>query len=138
MKKRILLLVPCLLLVLGLLTACGSNGGGQSDDAAEQQLFNTTWQSKVDENTKLGGLINIDSSFWGDILTIKFDDDHTGYIGIFEDSKFHIDFNWKVNKNQIVLTFNKAGFIPIHINFRLANGRLILEGNNFNIDLKLK
>ncbi|GJN65261.1 hypothetical protein [Faecalibacterium gallinarum] len=133
MKKRILLLIPCILLALGLLTACGDNGS-QSSGSIENQLINAKWESSISNDTKLGGLIDIDSHL-GDILTIKFEKNGTGYIDILKNSGFQITFNWEVNQatKQIKLTFDKAGFIPFNLNFQLDPSGLVLDGTNFKI-----
>ena len=73
MKKRILLLIPCLLLALGLLTACGDNGS-QSSGSIENQLTSATWSTSVGSLEDFEGLIDIKLPFeLGNLVKINFD-----------------------------------------------------------------
>ena len=134
MKKRILLLVPCLLLVLGLLTACGSNGGGQSDKAVEQKLISATWEGKAED---FSGLVSIGLPFHNsNLVTIKFDSDtnnKTGYISVLDQ---RMNFTWNVKGNKIVLKFGNIIHIPLDYTFSLDDNSLTLTGIGVDINLK--
>ncbi len=135
MKKRILLLVPCLLLALGLLTACGSNGGGQTSGSIENQLINATWEGKAKDAS---GLIKILFPLLDDdaeLISIKFDSESnskTGYISVLNQK---VDFTWNIkDKDHIVLTFENS-ILPLSLDFRLNGDSLSLTGNGINIKL---
>ena len=141
MKKRILLLVPCLLLVLGLLTACGSNGGGQSSGSIENQLTSATWSTNVDDPDNFKGLVDIKLPFdLGNLVKINFDSNGKGSISVFENSPLPlppINFQWDIKSgNQIALTFDSFfGGKPIDLNFTLDGNGLRLTGPDINIKL---
>ena len=140
MKKRILLLVPCLLLVLGLLTACGDNGS-QSSGSIENQLVNANWSTTVDNKDDFKGLIDINLPFdLGNLVKINFDSNGKGSISVFENSPLPlppINFQWDIKSgNQIALTFDSFfGGKPIDLNFTLDGNGLRLTGPDINIKL---
>ena len=85
MKKRILLLIPCILLALGLLTACGDNGSGSmSDEAIKNHLINVEWEGKGSSSSGTG-IIGLPFDL-GNLLKFKFNDDGTGSVTILENS----------------------------------------------------
>ena len=134
MKKRILLLIPCILLALGLLTACGDNGS-QSSGSIENQLINAEWKGNADTSS---GLINIGLPIFdlSDIITIKFDSDSngnkTGFISVLNQK---VDFTWNIkDKDHIVLTFENS-ILPLSLDFRLNGDSLSLTGTGINIKL---
>lgn len=136
MKKRILILVPCILLILGLLTACDGTGG-QTSQTAEQQLTNTTWSTRVEDKDDFQGLIDIDMPFGlGDLVTLKFNADKTGYLQIGETGLIKFDFTWVVSGSQINLKFGSAiGNRSSNLTFHLDDNSLRLKGTNININL---
>ena len=135
MKKRILLLIPCILLALGLLTACGSNGGGQSSEAVEQQLISAKWNGQAKDSS---GLIKIGLPFFTDkdLITIKFDSDSNGKTGYIAVLDHHLNFTWKVQGDKVVLTFDNLIHIPLSYKFSLDDGTLSLTGKGIDINLK--
>lgn len=134
MKKKLLILVPCFLLLLGLLTACGGSG---SPDAVEQKLVNATWTTQVEDSDDFKGLIDIDLPFdLGNLVTIKFDSDGTGYISIGEKLPVKVNFDWEVNGGQIELKLvTGIGSRDLKLNFRLDDNALRLNGTGININL---
>ena len=141
MKKRILLLVPCLLLLLGLLTACGST---ESSEAVEDKLVNATWTTQVEDSDDFKGFsdafkgfINIDMPFGlGNLVTLKFNSDKTGYIQIGETGLIKFNFDWVVSGRQINLKFDSAiGDHSSNLTFQLDDTSLRLKGKNININL---
>ena len=128
MKKRILLLVPCILLLLGLLTACSGNGG-QTSQTAEEKLTNTTWTGEVEDAS---GLIDINLPFdMGKLITIRFNADKTGYIQILNKTQ---NFTWDARGSQI--TIKSTAFKTRTLNFHLDGDSLVLRGTGININLK--
>ena len=139
MKKRILLLVPCLLLALGLLTACGSNGsGGQSTGELKNKLTQYTWQGSAESTS---GNIGIGLPFGlGKLIDIKFDDNGTGYITFLEGGPA-MHFYWHITDDEVRLSFNKdEGYLPFKLNFSMNDHSLTLKGtgllSGININLK--
>ena len=141
MKKRILLLVPCLLLLLGLLTACG---GTESSEAVEDKLVNATWTTQVEDpddfkgfSDDFKGFIDIDMPFGlGNLVTLKFNSDKTGYIQIGETGLIKFNFDWVVSGRQINLKFDSAiGDHSSNLTFQLDDTSLRLKGKNININL---
>ena len=141
MKKRILLLVPCLLLLLGLLTACG---GTESSEAVEDKLVNATWTTQVEDpddfkgfSDDFKGFIGIDMPFGlGNLVTLKFNSDKTGYIQIGETGLIKFNFDWVVSGRQINLKFDSAiGDHSSNLTFQLDDTSLRLKGKNININL---
>ncbi len=106
MKKRILLLIPCLLLALGLLTACGGNGSGvtgsdQPDNAIKEQLINFDWEGEASGDASIGLPFGL-----GDLLTFEFDEDGTGSLSVLKDiDLLKFDFKWTVQDGEICLEF---------------------------------
>ncbi len=130
MKKRILLFIPCLLLLLGVLTACG--GSVQTDQTAEQKLAGTTWSGEVKSVSDLNGLIDIDLPFdMGKLITIRFNADKTGYIQILNKTQ---NFTWDARGSQI--TIKSTAFKTRTLNFHLDGDSLVLRGTGININLK--
>ena len=134
MKKRILLLVPCLLLLLGVLTACGST---ESSEAVEDKLVNATWTTQVKDPDDFKGFIDIDMPFGlGNLVTLKFNSDKTGYIQIGETGLIKFNFDWVVSGRQINLKFDSAiGDHSSNLTFQLDDTSLRLKGKNININL---
>lgn len=133
MKKRILLLIPCILLALGLLTACGGNGS-QSSEAVEQQLINATWEGNAKDTS---GFLVINLPFTDkDLVTIKFDSDSNGKTGYISVLNQKVDFTWKVTDGKVVLTFGNLIHIPLNYEFSLDGDSLTLKGTGININLK--
>ena len=134
MKKRILLLVPCLLLLLGVLTACGST---ESSEAVEDKLVNATWTTQVEDSDDFKGFIDIDMPFGlGNLVTLKFNSDKTGYIQIGETGLIKFNFDWVVSGRQINLKFDSAiGDHSSNLTFQLDDTSLRLKGKNININL---
>ena len=133
MKKRILLLIPCILLALGLLTACGGNGS-QSSEAVEQQLINATWEGNAKDTS---GFLVINLPFTDkDLVTIKFDSDSNGKTGYIAVLDHHLNFTWKVQGDKVVLTFDNLIHIPLSYKFSLDDGTLSLTGKGIDINLK--
>ena len=141
MKKRILLFIPCLLLLLGVLTACGST---ESSEAVKDKLVNATWTTQVEDpddfkgfSDDFKGLIDIDLPFdLGNLVTIKFDSDGTGYISIGEKLPVKVNFDWEVNGRQIDLKLRTGiGSRDLKMNFRLDENALRLNGTGININL---
>lgn len=136
MKKRILLFIPCLLLLLGVLTACGST---ESPEAVEDKLVNATWTTQVEDSDDFKGLIDIDIDHpfdLGNLVTIKFDSDGTGYISIGEKLPVKVNFDWEVNGRQIDLKLRTGiGSRDLKMNFRLDENALRLNGTGININL---
>lgn len=134
MKKRILLFIPCLLLLLGFLTACG---GSESPDAVEQKLVNATWTTQVEDSDDFKGFIDIDMPFGlGNLVTLKFNSDKTGYIQIGETGLVKFNFDWVVSGSQINLKFDSAiGDHFSNLTFQLDDTSLRLKGKNININL---
>ena len=134
MKKRILLLVPCLLLLLGVLTACGST---ESSEAVEDKLVNATWTTQVKDSDDFKGFIDIDMPFGlGNLVTLKFNSDKTGYIQIGETGLIKFNFDWVVSGRQINLKFDSAiGDHSSNLTFQLDDTSLRLKGKNININL---
>ena len=128
MKKRILLLIPCLLLALGLLTACGGNGSQSSDEDAENKLTSSKWSATIDEASEFNGILNLESSFLGEILDINFEDNGTGYISILGNSDHALNFNWYIKDNKIQLKIGKIGYIPFELDFSMNNSSITLKG----------
>ena len=130
MKKRILLLVPCLLLLLGLLTACG--GSVQTDQTAEQKLAGTTWSGEVKSDSDLNGLIDIDLPFdMGKLITLRFNSNGTGYMEFLNKTQ---NFTWNVNGKQVTLRFT-GGSRERTLNFNFNGDSLTLQGTHINIRL---
>ena len=140
MKKRILLLIPCILLALGLLTSCGDNGS-QSSGSIENQLTRATWSTSVGSLEDFEGLIDIKLPFeLGNLVKINFDSNGKGSISVFENSPLPlspINFQWDIKSgNQITLTFDSSfGGKPIDLNFTLDGNGLKLTGPDINIKL---
>lgn len=134
MKKKLLILVPCFLLLLGLLTACGGSG---SPDAVEQKLVNATWTTQVEDSDDFKGFIDIDMPFGlGNLVTLKFNSDKTGYIQIGETGLVKFNFDWVVSGSQINLKFDSAiGDHFSNLTFQLDDTSLRLKGKNININL---
>ena len=137
MKKRILLLIPCLLLALGLLTACGDNGS-QSSGSIENQLINAKWTTTVDNEEDFKGLIDIDLPFdLGKLVTIKFDSNKTGYIQIGQTGLVKVGFTWSVvSGEQVNLKFGSGiGDHSFDLTFHLDKDSLSLKGSGIDINL---
>ena len=106
MKKRILLLIPCILLALGLLTACGSNGSGvtgsdQPDNTIKEQLVKFDWEGKASGD----GQVSLPFGL-GDLLTFEFNDNRTGSLSFLKGIDLcNIDFEWTVKDGEICLEF---------------------------------
>ena len=134
MKKRILLFIPCLLLLLGVLTACGST---ESSEAVEDKLVNATWTTQVEDPDDFKGFIGIDMPFGlGNLVTLKFNSDKTGYIQIGETGLIKFNFDWVVSGRQINLKFDSAiGDHSSNLTFQLDDTSLRLKGKNININL---
>ncbi len=129
MKKRLLLLVPCILLLLGFLTAC--TGGTVSGQTAEQKLAGTTWTGEIEDESDVNGLIDIDLPFdMGKLITLRFDSDGTGSLKILNQTQ---NFTWNVNGNQVILNFDFFG--KRAMNFYLDGDKLVLRGTGININL---
>lgn len=132
MKKRLLLLVPCILLLLGFLTACTGSASVQTNETA-QKLAGTTWES--DDDSDVNGLISINLPFdMGNLFTLKFNSNGTGYLTTL--NKNH-NFTWVANGDLVRITFEGTNIFgdPRSLNFSLDGDSLILRGTGININL---
>lgn len=129
MKKRLLLLVPCILLLLGFLTAC-TGSGTTSEQTAEQKIAGTTWS--MEDNSALEGLIDIDLPFgMGDLVTVRFDDNGRGVVKVLNQN---LNFSWNVQGGKIVMAFD--GKESKIMDFYLDDDSLVLKSFGLNINLK--
>ena len=126
MKKRILLLIPCILLALGLLTACGDNGSGvtgsdQPDNTIKEQLVKFDWEGKASGD----GQVSLPFGL-GDLLTFEFNDDGTGSLSFLEDiDLLNFDFTWTVQDGEICLDFKQSTFGDM--SFYMNKNTLVLK-----------
>ena len=136
MKKRILLLIPCILLALGLLTACGGKGSGvtgsdQPDDTIKEQLIKFDWEGSASGD----GSISLPFGL-GDLLTFEFNEDRTGSLSFLKNiNLLKFDFKWTVQDGEICLDFDHTiGDMSFYMN----KDTLVLKTNGlWPIEIKL-
>ena len=130
MKKRILLLIPCILLALGLLTACGDNGSGSmSDEAIENHLINVEWEGKGSSSSGTGSIgLPFDL---GNLLKFKFKNDGTGSVTILENSAgtSSFQFYWTVEDGFVNITFKDTLLNIFKFKLTITDNKLNLKAD---------
>ena len=122
MKQRVLALIPCVLLFLGVLTGCSGNLSGTG---TSQKFTGYDWH--VQSTSGIAELDDLPTEVLY-FVTLRFDSDGTGYFASM--GQVYYTFQWYSEGNQLAMYIPGSGYGLM--NYSVSGNSMVLrEGTSY-------